>query len=77
MRCVGTERGPAKCYLKTRRPPGAALAVPRRGTNRKKWPVSRGAPIEKNGRFRWAVWGCWGLQTGYEVGKTPLEITRA
>jgi hypothetical protein len=31
----------------------------RRGTNR------------KNGRFRWAVEGFWGLQTGYGVGKCP------
>ena len=27
----------------------------------------------KNGRFRWAVEGFWGLQTGCGVGKTPLE----
>ena len=42
-------------------PRPAGPAVPRRGTNR------------KNGRFRWAVEGFWGLQTGCGVGKTPLE----
>jgi hypothetical protein len=37
-------------------------------------PTAGGAPIEKNGRFRWAAEGFWGLQTGYGVGKTPLEV---
>jgi hypothetical protein len=37
------------------------------------WPCSGGAPIEKNGRFRWAIEGCWGLQTGYGVGKGALN----
>jgi hypothetical protein len=25
-------------------------------------PCPTGAPLEKNGRFRWAAGGCWGLQ---------------
>jgi hypothetical protein len=32
-----------------------------------------GASLEKNGRFRWAAGGCWGLQMGYGVEKMSLE----
>jgi hypothetical protein len=47
-----------------RAPTGAwRLVVPRRDTK-----------IEKNGRFRWAVEGCWDLQMRYGVGRTPLEV---
>jgi hypothetical protein len=57
-------RGGAPPQAGRARPPGA-------------WPCPGGAPIETNGRFRWAVEGCWGLQTGYGVGKRPSspEIT--
>jgi hypothetical protein len=34
-------------------------------------PCPGGAPIEKNGPFRWAVEGFWGLQTGCGVEKRP------
>jgi hypothetical protein len=36
-------------------------------------PAVPGAPLEKNGRFRWAAGGCWGLQMVHGVEKTPLE----
>jgi hypothetical protein len=36
-------------------------------------PCPAGAPLEKNGRFRWAAGGCWGLQVVHGVEKTPLE----
>ena len=37
-------------------------------------PCPAGAPLEKNGRFRWAAGGCWGLQMAHGVEKTPLEV---
>jgi hypothetical protein len=40
-------------------------------------PCPAGAPLEKNGRFRWASGGCWGLQMGHGVKKAPLEAMGA
>jgi hypothetical protein len=38
-------------------------------------PLAPAVPL--NGRFRWAAGGCWGLQMGIGVEKTPLETTGA
>jgi hypothetical protein len=51
-------------------PPLGAAGAPRR-PSRPARPCPGGAPIENNGRFRWAVEGFWGLQTGYGVESRP------
>ena len=49
-------------------PPSARRGCP---PGRLARPCPGGAPIEKNGPFRWAVEGFWGLQTGYGIEKRP------
>jgi hypothetical protein len=46
------------------------------GVSRRPLACPAEASLEKNGRFRWAAEGCWGLQMGYGVEKMSLEINR-
>ena len=56
---------------------GRRAAAEKRGAPPWRPPCPAGAPLEKNGRFRWAEGGCWGLQMAHGVEKTPLETMGA